>query len=97
MATPKPIFETLFQFGSASAYVAVLVLALYINSEAVQILYSRPAVIWLLCPVLLYMLTRIWFLARRDQLHEDPVVFLMSDRNTQWLAGIGAILLWLAV
>jgi 4-hydroxybenzoate polyprenyltransferase len=89
--------EALSQFGSASAYGAILVLALYINSEAVRDLYTHPQVIWLLCPLLLYMVTRIWLLARRDQLDEDPVVFLIRDRRTQWLSGIGAILLWLAI
>jgi 4-hydroxybenzoate polyprenyltransferase len=89
--------EALSQFGSASAYMAVLVLALYINGEVVNDLYSHPEAIWLLCPLLLYMVTRIWLLARRDELHEDPVVFVIRDRRSQWLAGVGAILLWLAV
>ena len=89
--------ETLSEFGSASAYMAVLVLALYINSEAVQELYSHPELIWLLCPLLLYMVTRIWLMARRDELHEDPVVFAIRDRRSQWLVGIGAVLLWLAI
>ncbi|MGD8911945.1 MAG: UbiA family prenyltransferase [Candidatus Thiodiazotropha sp.] len=89
--------ETLSQFGSASAYMAILVLALYINSEAVRDLYTHPEVIWLLCPLLLYLVTRIWLLARRDELHEDPVIFVIRDRRSQRLAGVGAILLWLAV
>ncbi|NNJ97731.1 MAG: UbiA family prenyltransferase [Gammaproteobacteria bacterium] len=89
--------ETLSQFGSTSAYMAVLVLALYINSEEVRTLYTHPHVIWLLCPLLLYMVMRIWLMARRDKVHEDPVVFVIQDRRSQWLAVIGAILLWLAI
>lgn len=89
--------ETLSQFGTASAYVAVLVMALYIQSEAVHDLYTHPEVIWMLCPLLLYLVTRIWLLARRGELHEDPVVFVIRDRRSQWLAGIGAVLLWLAI
>ena len=89
--------ETLSQFGSSSAYMAVLVLALYINSDAVRDLYTYPQVIWLLCPLLLYTVTRIWLMARRDEMHEDPVVFVIRDRRSQWLMGIGAILLWLAI
>lgn len=89
--------ETLSQFGSASAYMAVLVLALYIDSEEVRDLYTRPEIIWLLCPLLLYMVSRIWLLARRDELQDDPVVFVIRDRRSQWLAVIGAILLWLAI
>ncbi len=88
--------ETLSHFGSTSAYMAVLVLALYINSEAVKGLYSHPEVIWLLCPILLYMVTRIWFLARRGELHEDPVVFVMSDQISLLIAIMGGFLLWLA-
>ncbi|MBT8440505.1 MAG: UbiA family prenyltransferase, partial [Gammaproteobacteria bacterium] len=89
--------QILSQFGSASAYMAVLVLALYINSEEVQALYTHPEIIWLLCPLLLYMVMRIWLMAYRDELHEDPVVFVIQDRRSQWLMAIGAILLWLAV
>ena len=95
-AYTKADLETLSQFGSASAYMSVLVLALYINSESVRILYAYPEVIWLLCPLLLYLVMRVWFLAHRGLLDEDPVVFLIRDRRSQGLAVIGAVLLWLA-
>ena len=88
--------ETLAQLGSASAFMSVLVLALYINSEAVQALYSNPEVIWLLCPLLLYMLGRVWLLARRGELQEDPLVFLLQDRRSQLLVLVGFLLLWTA-
>jgi len=89
--------EMLSQFGSTSAYMAVLVLALYINSEEVRALYTYPEVIWLLCPLLLYIVMRIWLMAHRDKVHEDPVVFVIQDRRSQWLTAIGVILLWLAI
>jgi 4-hydroxybenzoate polyprenyltransferase/phosphoserine phosphatase len=88
--------ETLAHFGTASGYMATLVLALYINSDNVKILYAHPEVIWLLCPILLYIISRIWLLARRDQLHEDPIVFALRDRRSQLLAAIGGILLLLS-
>ena len=75
---------------------AVLVLSLYINSDEVSDLYTHPEVIWLLCPLLLYLVTRIWLLARRNELHEDPVVYVIRDRRSQFIAAVGAILLWLA-
>ena len=89
--------ETLAQFGSASAYMAVLVLALYINSDGVRDLYTQPRIIWLLCPLLLYIVMRIWLLARRGELHEDPLVFVLEDKLSLMLAGMGALLLWLAI
>ena len=57
--------EALAQFGSASGFMAVGVLALYINGEAVRQLYQHPMLIWLLCPLVLYLVMRIWLLARR--------------------------------
>jgi 4-hydroxybenzoate polyprenyltransferase len=49
--------EDLPQIGSlaaASAYLSVLVLALYINSPEVRVLYSRPDLLWAICPLLVY-------------------------------------------
>jgi 4-hydroxybenzoate polyprenyltransferase len=86
----------LSQFGTASGYLAVLVLALYINGDNVVALYSHPELIWLLCPLLLYLISRTWLLAVRGELHEDPVVFALSDRRSQWLGLLGVALLWLA-
>jgi 4-hydroxybenzoate polyprenyltransferase len=88
--------EALAQFGSSSAYLAVLVLALYINSDAVRVLYSNPQILWLLCPLLLYLMSRIWLLARRGEVNEDPLVFILEDRRTYLLAGVGGLLLWFA-
>ena len=89
--------ETLMHFGTSSAYMAVLVLALYINSEEVDTLYARSELIWLLCPILLYIVSRIWLIARRGELHEDPIVFALQDRRSQMLVLLGAALLWMAI
>jgi 4-hydroxybenzoate polyprenyltransferase len=83
--------------GSASAFTSVLVLALYINSSVVPGLYRRPQLLWLACPVLLYWLGRLWILARRGDVLEDPVVFAIKDR-VSWLAfGLAGLAALLAV
>jgi 4-hydroxybenzoate polyprenyltransferase len=68
--------------GTASGYVSVLVLALYLNSEDVRALYRVPQVLWLACPALIYWISRIWLLAQRGRLQSDPVVFALTDRVT---------------
>ena len=88
--------ETLTQFGTASAYLSVLVLALYVESDAVKELYARPEVIWLLCPMVLYLTSRIWLLARRGEIDEDPLLFLLSDSRSVGIALLGLFLLWVA-
>jgi 4-hydroxybenzoate polyprenyltransferase len=72
--------ETLAGLGQASGYMAVLVLGLYINGDMVRNMYSHPMLLWFLCLVLLYWISRVWIIARRGQMHDDPVVFAIRDR-----------------
>ena len=66
-------------FGAASGYIAVLVFALYVNSPEVTELYSKPHVLWLACPILLYWISRVWIIAHRGEMHDDPIVFAVKD------------------
>jgi len=66
--------------AAASSYVSVLVLALYINSPEAVSLYHHPQRLWLVCPFLIYWLSRFLLLANRGWLHFDPIVFATSDR-----------------
>lgn len=86
--------DILSQFGSSSGYMAVLVLAFYINSSEVRLLYAYPEAIWMLCPILLYWISRVWLLTRRGEMHEDPVVFAIQDVRSRWLALITLAILW---
>lgn len=83
--------EGLADLGVASGYIAVLVVALYINSPEVKELYGTPEVLWLLCPLLVYWISRVWLLARRGEMHDDPVVFALRDR-TSYVVGVLAAL-----
>jgi 4-hydroxybenzoate polyprenyltransferase len=76
--------EMVANVGTTSGYLAVLVFALYINSEKVAELYQSPAILWIICPILLYWITRIWFLAKRQLLLDDPVQFALTDKMS-WL------------
>ena len=67
----------------SSGYVSVLVMALYLNSPAVQELYPSPSVLWGICLVLLYWLSRMVMLAHRGNMHDDPIVFAVKDRASQ--------------
>ena len=82
--------------GSASGYVAVLVLALYMNSEQMRTLYGDSRLLWLVCPIVLYFITRLWLLASRGELDEDPVVFALEDRTSLGLGAACGVVLLLA-
>ena len=78
--------------GVGSGYLAVLVIAFYVNNPVVADLYHCPKLLWLACPVLLYWISRVWLLAHRKQLHDDPIVFALKDRQS-WLIGGLALLI----
>ncbi|MDP1929986.1 MAG: UbiA family prenyltransferase [Gammaproteobacteria bacterium] len=83
-------------FGAASAFLSVMVFALYINNDETRNQYVTPEVLWLICPLLLYMITRIWLLAARGQIEEDPIVFALKDRVSQAVTLVCGAMLWLA-
>lgn len=86
--------------GPASGYLSVLVLALYVHSAKAGQLYRAPRLLWLLCPLLLYWVTRLWFLARRGQLNEDPVLFALKDPVSLIATALGlltVLIAWLGV
>lgn len=70
------------QLGVSSGYAAVLVLALYINSENVIKLYRMPEMIWGAVPLLLWWLSWMWFKANRGLMHDDPIVFAIKDKTS---------------
>ncbi len=83
--------------GTASGYLCVLVLALYINSPEVGALYHRPRVIWLLCIVMLYWISRLWVVAQRGKLHDDPVIYALTDRVSLMTGVMAALIVAAAI
>lgn len=86
---------TVQSLGAAGGYCAVLVLALYINSDDISNNYARPEMIWLLCPLLLYWISRMWQRAGRGEMHDDPIVFALKDRISRWV-GVAFVLVVVA-
>ena len=72
--------QQLTSFGTTSAYLSVLVLALYISGGDVTRHYPNATILWAVCPLLLYWISRVWLKAHRGQMHTDPLVFALKDR-----------------
>lgn len=67
----------------SAGYVAVLVMALYVNSPSVMELYARPEALWVVCIVLLFWVTRTVLIAHRGEMHDDPVIYAAKDRTSR--------------
>ena len=71
--------ELLLSLGVGSSFSAVVIFSLYVQSQDVRLLYSSPEFLLLLCPIVLYWLSRNWLLAHRGELKEDPVTLAIQD------------------
>ncbi|WP_233809287.1 UbiA family prenyltransferase [Paraburkholderia sp. HP33-1] len=80
--------------GTGAGYMSVLVLALYINNPVVETLYRHPKVLWGLCPLMLYWITRVWIVSHRGEMHDDPVMFALRDRTSLLIGVLAAIVIW---
>ena len=84
------------QAGLASGYLAVLVLAQYINTDVARGLYQRPVYLWGVCFLLLYWITRVWFLVHRGSLDDDPLSFALTDSLSYLVAAMTVVVFLLA-
>lgn len=84
-------------FGTAAGYLSVLVLALYINSPDIQALYHRPKLIWTLCVLMLYWISRVWMTTHRGAMHDDPVVYALRDRVSLCLGLVAVVTIAVAI
>jgi 4-hydroxybenzoate polyprenyltransferase len=77
--------ELLSAMGTASGYLAVMVLALYIASDTAHVLYAQRNLLWFLCPLMFYWISQVWLTAHRGKMRDDPLVFAASDRTSRIL------------
>ena len=86
--------ELVSSLGGSAGFIAVLVLALYIQDGQAAHLYATPQLIWLACPVMLFWISRAWLIAHRGRMHDDPIVFALKDK-VSW--GIGVFMVGVLV
>ena len=65
--------------GVNSGYMSILVLALYLNSEIINILYKTPEYMWVAVITFLSWINWIWIKSSRNQVHHDPILFVLKD------------------
>lgn len=86
----------LLSIGPAAGFLSVLVFVLYIDSSQATGLYSEPLVLWLIAPVFLYWISRIWHLSVRGNMTDDPIVFTGKDKVSYIVGLIIFIIAFLA-
>ena len=77
--------------GIGSVFSALVIFCLYIQSPAALLLYQRPAALFLLIPLMLYLLGRVWMLAFRGEVQDDPVAFFLRDQASYFVCLLCAL------
>jgi hypothetical protein len=86
--------EQMRAFGTSSATAAVVVFAMYISRPDVTVLYKHFSWLWLIVPLMLFWLYRVWLLGSRGEMDDDPVVFALRD----WVSlAVGVCVLAVAI
>ncbi|MDB6019519.1 MAG: putative Prenyltransferase, UbiA family [Pedosphaera sp.] len=88
--------ELIATLGIVSGCLAVLVMALYVHSDEMLKLYHHPVVLLMVCPLLMYWISRVWLIAHRGKMHDDPIVFALKDRVSYLIGALTLAVLWLA-
>lgn len=84
-------------FGIAAGVASVVIFILYLSNEAFRnASLAAPLLLWVFPPVLMLWIGRIWILAGRDALNDDPVAFAIKDRPSLTLGGIAGLAFLLA-
>lgn len=66
--------------GIATTVCSVLVFALFVSSPETVSRYPSPGLLWLSIVALMLWLARIWLVANRGGMHDDPLIFAISNR-----------------
>ena len=89
--------EQLRALGTGSMFAAVVIMTLYINNPETKVLYAHVIRLWLVVLVLLLWLAQVWMLASRGEMHDDPVVFAITDKRSLALGVLMAVVVWWAL
>lgn len=93
LTSDAPLVQSL---GITSGYASVVVLALYLNSDAVVKLYQTPVIMWSAVPVMLFWISWMWMKAHRGEMHDDPLLFAVRDKASLFSGLVFAIVLAIA-
>ena len=88
-------YPMLSTMGVTAGYLSILVLALFISSPESLGKYTFPVILWLLCPLMIYWVSRLWLKTSRGEMHDDPLVYSLKDQAS-WIVFINIMMVTLA-
>ena len=72
----------LWPLGIASALSAIVVFGMFINAAETGLRYESPQLLWGAAVVMLYWIARLWIKTGRGEMHDDPIIYSLSNFNS---------------
>ncbi|WP_165585299.1 UbiA family prenyltransferase [Roseococcus sp. SYP-B2431] len=80
--------------GLASGFSAIVIFTIYLIQEQYpREIYGTPGLLWMMVPIIMVWLLRVWHLTLHGRMNEDPVAFALTDRFSLGLGVVSAIVL----
>ena len=86
----------ILSLGVGSGIISSIIILLYANNVS-PIIFPNSEYIWIVAAVHLYWISRIWFLANRGIMNDDPTEFAVKDRTSLIIGFVLLCLILLAI
>lgn len=88
--------DLILGFGQSSGFISILVFSLYLYDKNIIQYQNDYFFSWLIIPLLIYWISRIWMLAGRRMVDDDPVIFAIKDKMSFMILLICFVLFFLS-
>ena len=89
--------KMIYWIAILTGLISILVLIFHINSPVVIKQYSFPDILWIICFVMLFWISRIIYVSNKGQIKDDPIVYAISDKISYLCLAIILFIFWLGV
>ena len=89
--------KMIYWIAILTGLISILVLIFHINSPVVIKQYSFPDILWIICFVMLFWISRIIYVSNKGQIKDDPIVYAISDKISYLCLVIILFIFWLGV
>lgn len=89
--------KMIYWIAILTGWISILVLIFHINSPVVIKQYSFPDILWIICFVMLFWISRIIYVSNKGQIKDDPIVYAISDKISYLCLAIILFIFWLGV
>lgn len=73
----------LWPLGVGAAISAIVIFGLFISAPETQGRYATPQLLWLVAIGLIYWISRLWIKTSRGEMHDDPIIYAVTDRGSR--------------